>query len=52
MYQSIHICGEELWLYNILLGLGILAALLYLVKEIETRRYFRHEADLMTVLTV
>lgn len=52
MYQSIHICGEELWLYNILLGLGILAALLYLVKEIETRRYFRHEAALMTVLTV
>lgn len=47
MYQSIPIGDSELWFYNILTGIGLLAALLYLNRQIKLRRYYRHERALM-----
>lgn len=52
MYPTLPFCGSELWLYNVLLGLGIVAALLFVGREIEKRHYYRHETALMAVIAV
>lgn len=52
MFQSIRIGDSELWLYNILMGIGLLAALLYTIRQIEKRRYFRHESALMLTIAL
>ena len=52
MFQSIRIGDSELWLYNILMGIGLLAALFYTIRQIEKRRYFRHESALMLTIAL